>query len=242
MSEMKDNVIGDVDEILGWKVQVEKAQQVPKKDALTLGGTAQEFKAAVMFVDVRNSSSLTDAHRRATTMKIYNAFLNGTIRIVRANKGHIRSFTGDGILAFFDPTVGNPPVVAVRTAKQILYFVRGVLRPALKQRKYADEFAIGIGITYGTIVATRVGIKGEENNAMVWPARAVNLASKLSSNREYPDHICVEKAVFEALPMEMRRPVSSWDYFWQGAFWEKTSFKFAGEWTDYWKSKLAEEF
>lgn len=242
MSELKDKVINDVTEILGWKVQVEKVQRVPEHADLTLGETAKEFQAAAMFVDVRDSSRLTEVHRPVTAMKVYNAFLNGVVRIIRSQGGHIRSFNGDGVLAFFDSTGGEPSIIAVRTAKKIMFFVRNVLLPKLNDKEYARGFDAGIGIDYGKILTTKVGIRKENNNDLVWPATATNLAAKLGGKGERPFNICVSEEVYSRLPAEMKHSPSWWPEAFATWYWKWDSFEFADKRTRFLKTDGQEDF
>jgi class 3 adenylate cyclase len=96
-------------------------------DDIPLGNNAAEFEAAVLFIDVRQSSDITNAFRRQTAAKMMKAYFAGAVNIVNKNEGFVRSFNGDGMLAIFrgDSRHDN----AVKAAMQIKYFVDEVSSP-----------------------------------------------------------------------------------------------------------------
>jgi class 3 adenylate cyclase len=70
-----------------------------------------EFEATALFVDVRQSTDITDSFRRQTAAKMMKAYFSGAVRIINRNGGAVRSFNGDGMLAFF---MGGHPHVPGR--------------------------------------------------------------------------------------------------------------------------------
>jgi class 3 adenylate cyclase len=176
---------------------------------LTLGKTALTFPAAVLFADVRTSSRLTDDHRRVTVARALNAFLNGVARITRAHNGQVRSFNGDAALAFFAGSGAQPSISATLAALQIATMVSEILAPQMKSR-WDMDFDAGIGVAYGKILVTRVGIRGtNELSDLIWPASATNLAAKLGQQARHPDNVAVAEDVYQVLPDTLR-----WDRWW----------------------------
>ncbi|MGG1629618.1 adenylate/guanylate cyclase domain-containing protein [Rossellomorea sp. NRS-1567] len=194
---MKEQLEAEVKEILDWKIDIKKEEKsVPGKGDLTLGETAKSIETCILFVDIRGSSIITDTHRKATTIKIFNAFLNGVVRIAKANWGHVRSFNGDSLLIIFDPDMPN--IVsdkAVDTALKIKGFVREILLPALKKKQYEEKFEVGIGIAKDNIVVSKVGIRGTENNDLIWASTGTNMAAKLGNSGS--DIMITEKVFYE---------------------------------------------
>ena len=199
MGTLADQLTKEVDKILGWAIDAKPTNTVPTPEDLTLGKTAKTFKTAVLYTDVRGSSHYGLVHQRRTVAKIFNAFLNEAVRIIRQNGGHVRSFNGDSVLAFFDPEAGSPCDDAVRSAMQLVYFQDEILQPAMQHRQWQDDFDIGIGIAYGEILATKVGVIGENQSDLIWPSTATNLAAKLGGIGRNPYHIYVAESVLKHL-------------------------------------------
>jgi len=181
---MKEKLEQEVKEILNWNIEVKnESSKVPSKSDLTLGETARLVETCILFVDIRGSSVITDTHRKTTTIKILNAFLNGVVRIAKTNWGHVRSFNGDSLLVIFDPDMDN--IVcdrAVHTALQIKGFVTEVLAPELERKGYVEKFEVGIGIAKDKVLVSKVGIRGTDNNDLIWTSTGTNIAAKMGNS------------------------------------------------------------
>ncbi len=167
-----------VNATLGAALPVTTTRSVPKvADISHTGGKAIE--SAVLYVDIRNSTSITDRHNDEVAAKIYKAFLSAMVSIARyQGRGHVRGFAGDRIMVIFDndfPAVDR----AVDCAVWMQSTVEQVLSPRL-QRYYSHPIACGIGIDYSKIMVVRGGTVGSTNNDIVWAGKAANVASKLA--------------------------------------------------------------
>jgi adenylate cyclase len=186
-------------------------QDVPLPEDLTLkAGKAADFEAAMLFIDVRESSTITDAFRLQTAAKMIRAYADGAVRIVHANSGRVRSFNGDGMLAVF---IGaNRCDNSVNAAMQCKWFVNQVLRRKFgkffannaQARKLALDFKIGCGIDVGRVYAVRIGIGG--TNDIAWVGRPTNTAAKLSDRAREPRNIVITGEVWSKLSLSLRIP------------------------------------
>jgi class 3 adenylate cyclase len=189
-----------IDGYMAGQYKVTAKSGVPIPEDIPLGNEAAELNAATLFVDVRQSSDITNTFRRQTAAKIMKAYFVGAVKIVNTNNGYVRSFNGDGMLAIF---VGEDRHDhAVKAAMQLKWFVNYVLEPKfrqyfnnnLKALGSALNFSIGSGIDEGTIYAVRVGIKG--TNDVAWIGRCTNTSAKLSG---VTDAIAITGAVYNNL-------------------------------------------
>lgn len=172
-----EEVTTDVDNYLAGTYDVTKPQDVPESDEVPLGKKAMEFEATALFVDVRQSTDVTDSFRRQTAAKMTKAYFSGAVRIINRNGGAVRSFNGDGMLAFFIGGTRTSP--SVKSAMQIDWFVTELLRP--KFEKYFENnksalgkaltFEVGCGIDDGWIYAVKVGIRGGHERCRLGRAR-----------------------------------------------------------------------
>jgi adenylate cyclase len=179
------DVVNRVDVFLKGDYSTTKPRDVPDPGEVPLGRKGMEFEATALFIDVRQSTDIAEAFRRVTAAKMMKGYFAGAVKIIADNGGAVRSFNGDGMLAFF--AGGRRTSPAVKSAMQIDWFVTNVLRD--KFRRYFEnnlaalgqalDFDIGCGIDDGLIYAVKVGIKG--TNDVAWVGRATNTAAKLSN-------------------------------------------------------------
>lgn len=193
-----------VSDYLEGEYETYKPQGVPKPEDLPLGNEAAKLEATALFIDIRQSSDITNAFRRQTAAKMVKGYFDGSVRIIRANNGEVRSFNGDGMLALF---VGDARSTnAVKAAMQVDWFVGNILKPEIAQyfenNQSASEqnldFNIGCGLDDGHIFAVRVGIRG--TNDVAWVGRCSNTAAKLASSVSSSFHnVGITRAVYEML-------------------------------------------
>jgi len=196
---LREDLKKEIQQILDYRLRVDTApDSVPSKSDLTLGETALLMETAVLFVDIRNSSVFADSHWKTTTAKTVNAFLNCAVRIIKNNSGQVRSFNGDSLLAFFHPKQ-SPCNNAVISAMQLVWATNNLLTPVISAKGYTNIFDIGIGISYGEILCSKVGIRGDDNNDLIWPSTQTNLAAKMGNKAKHPFNIIVDSRVWSLI-------------------------------------------
>ncbi len=93
---------------------------IPKIDDLTFGNTVTRIDLArVFYIDMRKSRKILSDATDFWSVKIHKAFLRAVTHCIEKRGGHLRSFNGDGILAFFIDDEDNPASRAVRAAMDI---------------------------------------------------------------------------------------------------------------------------
>lgn len=178
-------------------------RSVPLAEDVPLGNKAKLLTATALFIDIRQSSDITNSFRRQTAAKMLKSYFDGAVRIIRHNGGEVRSFNGDGMLALF--IGGQQRNNAVKAAMQVKWFVQFVLWPKFNAyfgnnqnaRGKRLSFSVGCGIDHGDIYAVKVGIRG--TNDVAWVGRCTNTAAKLSNVLRSPDNIGATRAVYGAL-------------------------------------------
>lgn len=179
-----------IDEILN--IPVEKISfdtRVPVDNDITDSNKVYKGKVTILFADMRNSTKFTDENTAKTLVKVYRSFLKTITRAVRSCHGNIRDFVGDGVLAVFSDKVIDGQIVsstdqAVMAGKTICTLIDYCLNPKLKN-KFNVIIGYGIGICTGTVLATKVGMRGNEKNpdvenetGIIWIGSCTNYASK----------------------------------------------------------------
>lgn len=165
-------------------------KNVPSRDTLGLtyesGITkkGKEINTCVLYVDIRNSVSLSDAHQVRTMSKIYTAFTKSMLKIAQHHNGFVRNIIGDRVMIVFN--VKNCFTNAVDCAITINHTAQ-----IIKEVFTNVDFKCGIGIDYGTMKVIKVGIEKRgsenvENKNLVWIGKTANTASRLTdvANKE----------------------------------------------------------
>jgi class 3 adenylate cyclase len=185
MSEFRDNLINDTDYFFEGKYDEINGRGIPSVDSVAFGRYGKNVELAMLFVDIKESTSIVDAFRLETAARMYQSFLRGVTLISKRNNGEVRSFNGDGVLVtFYGDTKCDD---AARAALQMMDFVKNILKPKLhsyfinNKKLQGFTFNCGIGIDVGNILIVRGGAKGEDNNDLVWVGNPTNYAVKLSA-------------------------------------------------------------
>jgi class 3 adenylate cyclase len=200
---VKEDVIAGVDAFFNSTYTTTKGLVIPNVGDIGLSTEGRELDVSMLFVDIRRSTKIVDAFRRKTAAKMYQSFLFGVSKIARGNLGELRSFNGDGVLVVF--AGNNKETRAVKAALQLSWFGVHILRPKLqeffaKNRQLANlEFDFGIGVDTGTVLVVRGGIRGENNNDLVWVGNAANYAAKLSGLKDENCHSFISPATYSAM-------------------------------------------
>lgn len=201
MALSKNDLEKEVDSFFSGTYEISTGNTIPDVEDLEFGKKGRELDLAMVFIDIRESTKIVDGFRRTTAARMYKSFLWGVAKIARANNGELRSFNGDGVLITF---IGESKRTnAVKAALYMSWFCKHVLKPKLekyfesnKQLKDLD-FDFGIGIDTGKVLVVRGGIRGENNNDLVWVGNATNYAVKLSGLSKEGYHIYISEDVYK---------------------------------------------
>ncbi len=158
---------------------------VPKIDDLHDSNKIYSGKVSILFVDMRNSTSLPDQFDTEQLVKIYRSYIRSIVQAVRYSNGVVRDFMGDGVLAvFIDDDNGKSEDKSVYAARYITTAIDKFLNPVL-DKALNHRISCGIGIHTGEISLSKVGMKGKEQDetsenefGIAWIGNSSNLACK----------------------------------------------------------------
>jgi class 3 adenylate cyclase len=221
----KEDIIKGVDDFFSGDYDITAGRVIPDVADIAFGKNGTEIELTMLFIDIRESTKIVDGLRRTTAARMYKSFLWGVARIARLNNGELRSFNGDGVLMAFmgDRKRTN----AAKAALQMSWFAQKVLKPKLdavfqsNQQLRGDgiEFDFGIGIDVGKVLIVRGGIRGENNNDLVWVGNATNYAVKLSALSKEGYHIYISDDVYKNMNKSSKFGGNPERDMWESRIW-----------------------
>ncbi len=174
---------------------------VPKKNDLTFGNTVKKLEhAKIFYIDMRKSRKILTDATDFWSVKIHKAFLRAVIHCIEKRGGHLRSFNGDGILAFFIDD--NAASRAIRAAMDIKGYVNEINEILVANDKNKIDF--GIGIAQGQIMVAKSGKGGDDQTKqdLIWIGTALYVAVELSELGKTSKNIWVSDNVFNSVIKE----------------------------------------
>ena len=184
----------------------------PTIEQLEDNNKTYSISAAILFIDIRKSTSLTQSSQAKSMVKIYRSFMRMAVDCVRKNGGVTRQFLGDRIMGVFIDSTDKDGIVivsavdkAVNTARSLQTVIDFSLNKHLKSKVNGKIIECGIGIDYGKVLVTQVGMYGVEQDEnkenevdCVWVGNTTNYASKYS-DLAAGGEIFISKNVYQQL-------------------------------------------
>ena len=164
-----------------------------------------EQDVAIMFVDLRNFTGITEAQLAYDVVFLLNQYLDRASQAIRAEGGHIDKFIGDGIMAIFgmqsDLQTGSRQ--ALKAAKRLAAMMEDL--NSERGPQFKDPLRIGIGLHGGHVILGRIGAAGGGGTANVTAlGDVVNTASRLETeNKAHDSTLAVSRTVLEAAGVDV---------------------------------------
>ena len=147
-------------------------------EALSLGG--KMYHIAVLFVDVRGFTSMSESLDPPTVVEIVNKYLTLTTECIMKNHGTLDKFVGDCTMAFWNaPVEQEDPVYLAWSAAIDMVEGSKALGEEL-QKRFGRTVDFGIGVHYGPAVVGNIGAPKRMDYTAI--GDTVNTASRLESN------------------------------------------------------------
>ncbi len=161
-------------------------------DELKLGGNKREI--AVLFVDIRGFSTMSEKLNPEQVVEILNDYLNLTSTAIFKFGGTLDKFIGDATMAIFNAPldIEKPVLKAIFAALEMLKGAEELSEKSLA--KYGVKVAFGIGINYGTAVVGNIGATFRMEYTAI--GDSVNTAQRLESNAK-PGQILISESVYK---------------------------------------------
>ncbi|MGV6804365.1 MAG: DUF427 domain-containing protein [Ruegeria sp.] len=164
-------------------------------------GDGDDIDAAIMFCDLRNSTSLEEALGRSAYISLLNDFFETASGIVHANGGEVLKFIGDAVLAVF-PAGDDPARARTNAQRSATEIVEELAQ--LRQSEGGHKCDCSIGIAYGRVTYGNVGSRERLDFTVI--GQAANVAARLGEFGKVNGHRIVvsgdiEPACSQAVPL-----------------------------------------
>ena len=159
-----------------------------------LGG--EKRPVAVLFVDIRGFTPLSESLMPEQVVKILNEYLALTTASILQNNGMLDKFIGDATMAVFNAPLDLDDYVfrAVQTA---LDMRKGSEKLAQNlQEQFGKTVSFGIGVNCGEAVVGNIGCEFRMDYTAI--GDTVNTAARLES-RAKPGEILISQAVYDTV-------------------------------------------
>lgn len=160
---------------------------IPGYNAETMNfATYKEDKFAVLFIDIRSSTNRAQLIGPEKTFLSMHAFIPAMLKVVEHHHGRVIDLMGDGIMVFFGGIASDlTKEIAIQHSglcgMDMLKVIDKVVNPILNEDEITYDIVCGVGITYGSVIVTKIGIDS------VFDVKAygdcINQASKYSNGR-----------------------------------------------------------
>jgi adenylate cyclase len=168
-----------------------------RKDTASMESESREL--TVMFADVRDFTSISEALQPKDLSQLMNEYLTPMTRVIHTHRGTIDKYMGDAIMSFWGAPLHYPDHAryAVETSLKMTATL-AELNQTFKAKGW-PELRIGVGITTGVM---SVGDMGSEfRRAYTVMGDAVNLSSRLEGlTKEYKVQILCSEMTKDAAP------------------------------------------
>lgn len=201
---LKEDILLKTKEIDRATFKVEDITTVPDigNTKLTFGCTGLIFEATALFIDMRGSTFILNKHNKRAVAKLHMTYYHAIVKIAKYTGGEVRSFNGDSLLVFYPGKTKQTLSNAVKAAMHMRYAITELINETLQN--YSD-INFGIGIDDGRILATKVGIGGDDTHQdLIWIGNPVNKSAKISDECKSPYYIGISSYVHENLTDDVK--------------------------------------
>ncbi len=148
------------------------------KYQIELGGESRDV--AVLFVDIRGFTPLSESLKPSEVVEILNEYLNLTTKAIFKNSGTLDKFIGDATMAVFNAPfdLEDYEYKAVCAAWDIVAGAKELEKKCLE--RFGKSVAFGVGVNCGEAVVGNIGCDFRMDYTAI--GDTVNTAARLESN------------------------------------------------------------
>lgn len=185
----------------------EESESIPDRTKLTYEN-GYYVNVGAIFIDIRQSSTLTEEHKRPKLAKLYRSYISELVAILNSYEDCKEiNIVGDCVSGIFEAQYKSQIQEMANASAKINSLIK-ILNYKLR-KKGIVEVSIGIGLDYGRALMIQAGYSGSAINDVVWMGDVVNSASKLCNraNKDKTKTILMGKNVYCNLTEEDKKMV-----------------------------------
>lgn len=189
----------------------EESSSIPNRDKLTYQN-GYYVNVGAIFIDIRESSTLTDEHKRPKLAKLYRSYISEVVAILNSYSDcKDINIVGDCVSGIFEARY-QYQLRNMFDASAKLNSLVNIINYKLK-KKGITEVNVGIGLDYGRALMIKAGFSGSSISDIVWMGDVVNSSSNLcnKANKGFNDVILVSQGVYGNLD-EHRKGLLNYNY------------------------------
>jgi len=174
-------------------VPAEFLEQLGRRDAREVQlGDHIEREMSVLFCDIRSFVAMSDGASPQATFDFLNDYLGRVGPVVRAHRGFIDKYLGDGFLALFPGVAEDAFAAAIALQAEVRRFNED------RSRTGRSSIEVGVGIHRGRLMLATIGERERYETTVV--ADVVNSAARLEGlTRIYGARVMASESIVEAL-------------------------------------------
>lgn len=161
-------------------VAPEIVEEISKKGDFQITLSGENRDIAVLFVDIRGFTTMSEILEPEQVVEILNQYLNLTTQAIFKNKGTLDKFVGDATMAVFNSPfdLADYEFHAVCAAMDIVSAGAALEEKLMKE--YGRTVGFGVGVNCGPAVVGNVGCEFRMDYTAI--GDTVNTAARLESN------------------------------------------------------------
>ncbi len=162
--------------------------------ALELGGKLTDI--AVLFVDIRGFTPMSESLDAPTVVEIINKYLALTSDCILKNNGTLDKYIGDCTMAFWGAPLAQDDCIYKAVKAGLDMLEGGAKLGAELEAKYGRSINFGVGVHYGPAVVGNIGAAIRMDYTAI--GDTVNTAARLESNAP-AGQLLISRTVADAL-------------------------------------------
>lgn len=177
-------------------VDAQVVDAITQKSPVELASVSERRHIAVLFVDIRGFTTISEALEPEQVVEILNEYLSLVAAAIAKWGGTLDKFIGDAAMAFFNAPNDQPDYVfrAVCAASEIVQSADSL------QKKFEQRFqktvTFGIGVNCGDAIVGNIGCSSRMDYTAI--GDTVNVAARLEANAA-PRQILVSQSVMDVI-------------------------------------------
>lgn len=170
-------------------------------------GSYDRENYAVLFVDMRRSTERAQNAGAEKTFLTMHIFLTALLEVVQHYHGKVIDIMGDGLMVFWGGRIAREKEnmtksIAIQNAglcgRDMLKVREVVINPIIEHENLGPAISIGIGVTFDSVVVTKIGIPGSYDVKAF--GDCINVASHYANGAGIENRVKVSKKVKNEWP------------------------------------------